>query len=71
MEKIKIRIALEIDPDGDWYAYGDANGGEFEEVIRAIEFGALNPGGSRYWIEAEIPVPDANIETVKGDAVPA
>ena len=71
METIKVRIALEIDRDGYWYAYGDDNGGDFDEVMQAVEYSRVGLGGKRHWIEAEIPIPEDEPETIKGEAVPA
>lgn len=71
METIKVRIALEINPKGDWqamgsYAYGDD---DWEGVMDAFE--PLDGNAKRLWIEAEVTVPAAEPETVKGEAVPA
>ena len=71
MQTVKVKIALEIDHDGGWCAYGDDNGGDWDEVMQAVDFSTTGPGGQRFWIEAEIPLPAAEPETVKGDAVPA
>ena len=55
MKTKKVRIALAIDPCGDWAAAG----GEYEDdeaMGSCVEF--LQPGEHRYWVEVEVPIPE-------------
>jgi hypothetical protein len=68
MKTVKVRIALEIDPEGDWQA-SSSNiwGNDWEDGVSPWD----EPGSKRYWIEAEVPVPEALHETISGKAVEA
>ena len=71
METVKVSIALEMDADGNWCAYGDQDGSDWDGSMQSIEFSTTNPGSKRYWIEAEVPLPIDEPVTVTGEAVPA
>jgi anti-sigma factor RsiW len=53
---VKIRIAVAVDPTGDWNAYG---GGSMKDKD-AMEFATevLADGETRFWLTAELPVPE-------------
>lgn len=53
---VKIRIAVAVDPSGDWNAYG---GGSMKDKD-AMEFATevLSNGEARYFLTAELPVPE-------------
>jgi hypothetical protein len=72
METIKVKIALEINSDGEWQASGSSFN-EMGDWQENLVFDELLDGEHvrRMWIEAEIPVPAAEPETVKGEATPA
>jgi hypothetical protein len=65
MKTVKVRIALEIGPEGEWQAYGfpSANHEDCLCGLPRIE------NSARYWIEAEVPVPDAEPAAIAGKAV--
>lgn len=52
---VRVRIAVAVDKDGDWRAWGDV-----EEVV---VFG----GEALHWVEADIPLPQP--QTVEGEVV--
>jgi hypothetical protein len=71
----KVRIALEIAPNGEWQAYGSSHidlaedgGDTWGLVMDGLE--ALDGHHvKRHWITAEIPVPAEDAEVVAGSAV--
>lgn len=62
---VKVRVAVCVDREGDWAASGwpveTAAAGE--EVMRVAGEGLL-AGEARYWLEAELPVPDHTTQTI-------
>ena len=56
MKTVKVRIAVAVDPDGNWNAYGwtDADGVAMELALEGVA-----SGEARYWVTAELPVPPA------------
>ena len=69
MNTIKIRIALEINPDGEWQAVGNNLDEDWNDAMRYSDPLA---DGKRYWIEAEVPVPaEATADVVSGNAMEA
>lgn len=52
---VKIRVAVAVDPQGDWHAVGwkDAH----DPMSSAVE--TIAPGEARYWLTAELPIPEA------------
>lgn len=67
METVKVRIAVEVNSDGEWQAYGSDLLNEWP----VGEYVSLEGNVARHWVEAEIAVPASEPETVKGEAVPA
>ncbi|MBM3460767.1 MAG: hypothetical protein FJX76_01570 [Armatimonadetes bacterium] len=59
--KIKVRIAVAVDHEGTWCAYGSSGGDDEEMMNLACE--TLLDGEARYWIEAALDVPE--IQTVQ------
>jgi len=59
MKTVKVRIAVAVDPCGNWNASGwlnpDGQIAEGEAMDIAID--GVNEGASKYWVEAELPVP--------------
>lgn len=53
--KIKVRVAVAANSDGQWQAYGFQDA-EWDEAMDAFD---TLPGEQRFWIEAEIEVADA------------
>lgn len=69
MKTKTIRIAVEMTPDGDWQACAHhLDGDDWQESMQAFE---TPLGGARYWIEAEVPVPEMIPVVVPGKAVQA
>lgn len=63
---IKCRIALCVDPKGSWVAGGSDACVEDDAFYGLAD--TLEPGESCYWVEVEVPVPDAEPPTVQGKA---
>lgn len=54
---VKVRIAVALDDDGDWFAWGGPDDDSEAEVR------AQMPDGSKvYWVTAKIQMPGADIE---------
>ena len=64
---IKVKIAVAVDPKGEWAAAGWSDGGEPADegtlINHTIE--DVGPGELVYWVEAELPIPDLSV--IKGD----
>lgn len=74
MKTVKVRIALAVDHKGDWCANGwstksDAKRYEADAFGCAVE--NIEPGEARYWIEAEVQVPERLVGTVQATVVGA
>lgn len=56
---VKCRIALAVDPRGEWNACGWGNGwskaSDVSKMLLAAE--PLEPLAANYWVEVEVPVP--------------
>ena len=62
--KVKVRVALAVDPNGYWNATGWGGGRlgtppEAEVMGLAVE--AVEDGEARYWLEAEVEVPEVPV----------
>ena len=57
MATVKVRIAVAVTPEGDWNACG-WSGAESENDMMGICIESLACGEKRYWLEAELDVPD-------------
>ena len=57
---IKLRIALCVDSRGEWV---QSRFDDFDYMCST-----LGPVTARYWVEVEVPVPDAEPPTVQGKA---
>lgn len=57
---VKVRIAVAVDDCGNYVAYSDGWKKSWEDCMELM-LDDLNPGEARYWVEAELPLPDANI----------
>lgn len=63
MKTIKVRIAVAIDPGGQWCARGCSYTNEknnMETVVRRVDVGE-----KIYWLEVELPVPDETIPVIQ------
>lgn len=67
MKTVKVRIALEINQDGEWQASGWTDLETWESTMGC--FDSLEGDVVRHWIEAEVPVPDAEPAAIAGKAV--
>lgn len=70
MKTVKVRFAVEVNPEGEWSGGGDHEAGD--------EWSDHNPNyylnnAKRYWVTAELPVPEAPAEpeTVAGTVTEA
>lgn len=66
MKTIKCRIALAVDPKGHWAATGGPTLREWRDCDYILD--NLSETYRRYWVEVEVPVPDAEPPTVQGKA---
>ena len=53
---VKVRVAVGIDKDGNWNAYGGANATDEDALSIAAE--PLKHGEARYWLTAELAIPE-------------
>lgn len=68
MKTIKVRIALAVDRNGDWGATGwstKSDAKQYEADTFCVAAENLETGEARYWIEAEVHVPDRVVGTVQ------
>jgi hypothetical protein len=56
--KIKVRIALAVDCAAQWMAIGWNHGNPDDDTMMSNAEDAVDDGNSRYWIEAEVDVPE-------------
>ena len=61
---VKVRIAVAVDPSGDWSAAGhrDATWKDVDYILDGV-----GNGEARYWVEAELPIPETR--TVESSGV--
>lgn len=67
MTTIRVRIALAIDSDGDWAAYG-VRGYADESMLEEAGYSVCEPQ-TLHWIECDVPVPDPVPTTIQGAIV--
>lgn len=65
---VKAHIAVAVDPDGNWCAYG-ATGNDPESDQLDARVGVPGDGEAVFWVTAELPIPGAPPE-VKGKVEP-
>lgn len=66
MKTVKVRVAVAVDPTGKWNASGwNADNGEPVEDAMDIAIEGVGEGATRYWLEAELPVPEVQTVTAK------
>lgn len=69
---VRIRIAVAVDPQGNWNATGwkVRTGAPPENELMSTALEGLDSSEEAcFWVEAELPVPDTR--TVKGEVTPA
>lgn len=65
MKTVKVRIAVAVGPDGDWSAYGWKGARDGHAMVTATD--TVCEGASRYWITAELPIPEVlEVPTIAG-----
>ena len=65
MKTVKVRIAVAVDPYGNWNASGWLNrdGQIAEGEAMSIAMDGVKEGEAKYWVEAELPIPEPQIVT--------
>lgn len=53
---VRVKVAVAVDPTGNWNASGWRDGDDIEKMGTA--FDPLEPGEARYWLTAELPIPE-------------
>lgn len=56
-KKVKVRIAVAVDPDGDWDATGWS--AATDDSAMGIARDSVGSGEACYWLEAELEIPEA------------
>jgi len=60
---IKVRIAVAVDPDGNWNSYGcnkhSTSFDDYNKFAMELASEAVSEGEARFWIEAELPIPES------------
>jgi hypothetical protein len=70
MATVKVRIAVAMDPEGDWIAYGCNNWTDPSSEIRSSGMlDTLHEGEQVVIVEAYIPIPDTR--TITGEVAPS
>lgn len=59
---VRVRIAVAVQPDGYWHAYGDSKAGDNDNRHWA---GYALPRAAIHWVEADVPLPSE--ATVEGE----
>lgn len=67
-KQVKVRIAVCVDPTGDWCAVGWRTTTE-DDLISTAEEGVNNDGYTLYWVEANLDIPEHG-KTIQGNASP-
>ena len=69
MKTVRVRIAVAVDPNGEWNASGwNSLTDKYDDVAMGIALEGVGEGEARYWIEAELPLP-TGAATVQADIV--
>ena len=63
MKNVKIRIAVAIDPSGEWNSCGYSGSSDKDKMDICVD--PLVEGEARYWLEADLMVPEIN--TIQAD----
>lgn len=67
MRNIKIRIAVVVNYEGEWYASGTHGEEDPNDAFTWLS-DEIEEGEARYWVDAEVAVPETI--SVEGIAVP-
>jgi hypothetical protein len=74
MKTIKVRIPAIVTTDGKWAAMASSGAGgepDWEYLFEMCDYENPTKGPRRFWIEAELPVPDDTEVTVSAGEVAA
>lgn len=55
MKKVKVRIAVAVDPKGHWNSTGWWGGSDGDKMALAVD--SVEDGEARYWVEVELDLP--------------
>jgi len=60
MKTVRVRIAVTVDPDGNWRSAGwkESGYGDDERDIRDCVEENADDMAKLYWIEADVPIPE-------------
>ena len=56
MKTVKVRAAVAVDSDGNWSVSGWK--GAEDETVMDIATEMVDPGETRFWLTAELPIPE-------------
>ena len=59
MAKVKVRIAVAVGTNGEWNAMGWSSGETSDSEKMSLCVEVIDSGEARYWLEAELDVPEA------------
>lgn len=59
MSKVKVRIAVVVDKDGNWDC-GGYNGQADHKKMEQATYSGINPD-AKYWLEAELDIPEVPV----------
>jgi hypothetical protein len=63
---VKVRIAVSVDCNGDWSSAGwSSTDSTDSENFHSYTIDSLEPGENRYWLEAELEVPETKTITAQ------
>jgi hypothetical protein len=65
---VKVRIAVSVDRAGAWSSAGWS--GSDSEDLHSYTIESLEPGENRYWLEAELVVPETKTITAQVNQLP-
>lgn len=61
MKTVKVRIAVAVDPEGEWNSCGWSKSDDKD--CRSIAIEGVAPGEVLYWLEADLPLPEEHVMT--------
>lgn len=71
---IKVRIAIAVDPQGRWYAYGSGTREKnyienHDHLLETTDYDTIGPSEALFWLTAELPIPE--VKEIAATAQPA
>jgi hypothetical protein len=68
MKTVKVRIAVAVDSDGDWNAFGRSGVSDLH-LVGVVKSSVASVTEAHYFVEAELAIPDVHLlPTVAGTA---